>query len=360
MVRTKTKTMNTTTNTTMNRGLTVFKLKRKRCSIIAGPRYSGPGTSRPIAAADTSTVATSTIATSLTCTTATATNSTSTSALDRQVANRVREEKKVKKRYLGLGIEPEGAVLPSGAVDSKKKKRKGTMTTGAGSGTGILESKKSGGSMEAGEVGPRKRLRRRSRNQNQGQRACNIQDGVDSDTLNMETIDTSRRGDTDTLDLSATSEKTLVDVGQDESHSGETRANGSGGTSKSGVFLSSSRFSKTSLICGCTCTTHEKFDDSTSHGLDIIGTLKRRLYGSCAQLVASRAREREVQKRLEVQEWKFGIMKKRYEKVRKDNELLMKRVEELKKLEGNRKRRMEEVIEEEQEKLVVEILLEVD
>ena len=329
-------TTTTTMNTTMNRRLTIFKLKRKRCSTIADSRDSGLGTSYFTAAADTATVTTSTAATAstnFTCTTATATNSTSISVLDHQVADRVREEKKVMKRRGDIHV-----------------------YTGAGTDT-MLESEElgPGGSSEAR---PSKRLRLHSRNRSQSTHDNQVD--VNSDILNTNTIGTSRRGDTDTLDLSATSEKTLVDVGQDESHGGETRANGSGWTSKSGVFLSSSRFSKTSLICGYTCTTHENFDDSTSHGLDIIDTLKKRLYGSCAQLVASRAREREVQKRLEVQEWKFGLMKKRYEKVRKDNELLMKRVEELKKLEGNRKRRMEEVIEEEQEKLVVEILLEVD
>ena len=331
-------TTTTTMNTTMNRRLTIFKLKRKRCSTIADSRDSGLGTSYFTAAADTATVTTSTAATAstnFTCTTATATNSTSISVLDHQVADRVRERR-------------------------EKMKRRGDIYTGAGTGTDTLLESEELGPGGSSEARPSKRLRRHSRNRSQSQSTHDNQVDVNSDILNTKTTDTSSRSDTDTLDLSATSEKTLVDVGQDESHGGETRANGSGGTSKSGVFLSSSRFSKTSLICGCTCTTHEKFDDSTSHGLDIIGTLKRRLYGSCAQLVASRAREREVQKRLEVQEWKFGIMKKRYEKVRKDNELLMKRVEELKKLEGNRKRRMEEVIEEEQEKLVVEILLEVD
>ena len=78
-------TTTTTMNTTMNRGLTIIKLKRKRCSTIADPCYSGPGTSRPVAAADTPTVTTSTVATaatSLTCTAATATNSASISVLE--------------------------------------------------------------------------------------------------------------------------------------------------------------------------------------------------------------------------------------------------------------------------------------
>ncbi|PAV18938.1 hypothetical protein PNOK_0578100 [Pyrrhoderma noxium] len=341
--------MNTTMNTTMNRGLTIIKLKRKRCSTIADPRYSGPGASR-FTAASAAAVTTSTVATAFTSTTPT-TNPTSTSVLNYQVADRARERREKVKRCLGLGIEP-----------GRMVKRRRDIYTGTRTETGtgtILESEELGlgGSSEARSS---KRLRRHSRNQSQNQSTRSIQVGVYDDIMDMKATDTSRRGDTDTLDLSATSEKTLVDVGQDESHSGETRVNSSRSNSKSGVSLSSSRLFKPSLICGCTCTTHENFDNSTSHELDIIGTLKRRLYGSCAQLVASRAREREVQKRLEVQEWKFGIMKKRYEKVRKDNELLMKKMEELKKLEGNRKRRMEEVIEEEQEKLVVEILLEVD